>query len=295
MDVTNTVRPDDMLVFAAVVRAESFSQAAIVLGLTKQRVSERIARLESALQVRLLERTTRRLRLTDTGAVYFEHCRSLAAQIDEANAIARAQQTEPIGQLRVASPLLFGRRFLAPVLREYLARYPGVQVDVTLTNRAVDLIADRFDVAIQVGRLKDSNHIVRRLGDGAVHIVASPKFLSVHGTPTVATLGATRCLSLRRDDAWRVEDALVPITPALIVNDLDVLCDLAIAGAGMAQLPALLCDDAIADGRLVRVFPDARVPMRPVSVVYPSRAFLPARVTRFVELLIAEAAVLRSA
>ena len=283
-----------MLVFAAVVRAESFSRAASDLGLTKQRVSERIARLEAALQVRLLERTTRRLRLTDAGAVYVEYCRSLATQIDEANAIVRAQQTEPVGQLRVASPLLFGRRFLVPVLNAYCARYPGVRVDLTLTNRAVDLIADRFDVAIQVGRLRDSSYTVRRLGDGAVHIVGSPAFLAAHGTPTVATLRATRCLGLRADETWRVNDAIVSITPTLLVNDLEMLCDLAIAGAGLAQLPALLCEDALADGRLVRIFPEARAPVRPICVLYPSRTFLPARVARFVELLVAEAAPLRS-
>lgn len=285
MNKTMTVRPDDMLVFAAVVRAGSFSRAAAGLGMTKQGVSERVVRLEQALGVRLLERTTRSLRPTDAGSVYFERCQSIATQIAEANDLARERQSEPVGVLRVASPTLYGRRFLTPVVSRYVGLYPRVQVAITLTNRPVDLIGDGVDLAIQVGRLKDSNFTARRLGDGILHFVASPSFLSTHGTPTPLQLPDARCLGFRAVEEWRVGDHKVRITPVVAMNDLESLCDLAVAGVGIAQLPSFVCEEALRDGRLVRLFPEARASVRQVSVLYPSRAFLAARVERFLELL----------
>lgn len=279
------VRPDDMLVFAAVVRAGSFSAAATALGLTKQRVSARVARLEDALQVRLLERTTRRLRPTDAGAAYFERCDAIARQIEDAHDIARQRQRDPVGRLHVASPTLYGRRFLAPVIARYTRRHPRVQVVLTLTNRPIDLIADGIDLAIQVGRLKDSSHTVRRLGDGYLYVVASPAYLHQYGTPTVSTLSTARCVGLRTREEWPIDDHRVAVTPVVAANDLETLCDLAIDGVGIALLPGLVCQDAVRDGRLVRLFPEARVPVRPISAVYPSRRTLAVRVARFLDLL----------
>lgn len=294
MNRTIAVRPDDMLVFAAVVRAGSFSRAAAELSMTKQGVSARVARLERALSVRLLERTTRRLRPTDAGVVYVERCQAIATQIAEANDVARERQSEPVGLLRVASPTLYGRRFLTPVVSRYLARFPRVQVAVTLTNRPVDLIGDGFDCAIQIGRLKDSNFTARRLGDGHLYFVASPAYLARHGSPSPSALPEARCLGLRTVEDWRVDDLRLRITPVVAINDLESLCDLAIAGVGIAQLPGFVCRDALADGRLQRLFPAARVPVRQISVLYPSRAFLAARVERFLEMLAAEVEPLRA-
>ena len=274
-----------MLVFAAVVRAGTFTRAALELGLTKQGVSERIARLERVLHVRLLERTTRRLRTTEAGAAYFERCQAIATAIDEANDQARQRQSEPVGRLRVASPTLYGRRFLGPVVASYLARYPRMQVEISLINRPVDVIADGFDLAIHIGRLKDSDLTTRRLGDGYLYFVASPSYLDTFGMPDPADLSTVRCLGFAATEQWRIDDATVRVAPIAVINDLEALCDLAIAGAGVARLPGLVCQDAIGDGRLVRLFPEARVPLRPVSVLYPSRTFLPAKVEHFLEAL----------
>lgn len=283
--MTIEVRTEDMLVFAAVVRAGAFTRAAAELGLTKQVVSERVARLERALHVRLLERTTRRLRTTEAGTAYYERCQAIAAAIAEANDLARQRQAEPAGRLRVASPTLYGRRFLAPVVAAYLSQHPRMQVEVTLANRAVDLIGDGFDLAIQIGRLKDSDFTARRLGDGYLYFVASPSFLETHGTPDATALPKARCLGFAAVEHWRVDDLTVRVTPVAAMNDLESLCDLAIAGVGIARLPGLVCQDAIRDGRLVRLFPGARVSVRPVWALYPSRAFLPAKVERFLDVL----------
>lgn len=285
MKATIAVRPSDMLLFAVVVREGSFTRAAAVSGLTKQAVSVRIARLERALQVRLLERTTRRLRPTDAGAAYYDRCQAIAASIEDANAAVQHRQIEPAGTLRIASPTLYGRRFLAPVLARYLELAPHVSVECTLTDRRVDLIADGFDLAIQIGALPDSTFRARRLGDGFLYFVASPSYVRTHGIPTADALPQARCLGFRAGEQWRIDDVRVRIDPVAIVNDLEALADLAIAGAGIARLPGLVCRDAVLDGRLIRLYPESRVPVRPVSVVYPSRMFLATKVERFLALL----------
>jgi DNA-binding transcriptional LysR family regulator len=295
MPVTIDVRPEDMLVFAAVVRAGTFTRAALDLGLTKQGVSERIARLERALHVRLLERTTRRLRTTEAGAAYHERCQAIATAIAEANDLARQGQTEPAGRLRVASPTLYGRRFLAPVVARYLEQYPRMQVEISLANRPVDLIGDGFDLAIHIGRLKDSDLTTRRLGDGYLYFVASPAYLRTFGTPAPTQLPEARCLGFATVEEWHIDGVTMRVSPVATINDLETLCDLTIAGAGIARLPALVCQDAIDDGRLVRLFPHARLSMRPISVLYPSRTFLPAKVEAFLDVLSALRPVLPSA
>lgn len=274
-----------MLVFVAVVRAGSFSRAADELGMTKQAVSTRILRLERSLGVRLLERTTRRLRATDAGHVYFTHCEAITTQIADANNVVRARQVEPVGHLRVASPTLYGRRFLTPVIARYVAQFPRVRVSVTLTNRPIDLIGDDVDLAIQIGRLKDSRFHARPLGHGVLYIVASPAYLAAHGAPTVTDLPSARCVGFRRAETWRLHDTTVRIAPVVTVNDVEALHDLALAGVGIAQIPSFVCDDALREGRLMRLFPDAHVARRPISVLYPSRSFMAAHVARFLELL----------
>lgn len=277
-----------MLVFAAVVRAGSFSRAATELRLSKQGVSERVLRLERALGVRLLERTTRRLRPTDAGSVYVERSEAIAAQIVEANDLARERQSEPVGVLRVASPTLFGRRFLTPAVSRYVAENPRVHVDITLTNRPVDLIGDGFDLAIQIGRLRDSNFTARRLGDAVLYFVASPEYLATHGTPSPGALGDARCLGFRPVEEWRIDEYRLRVTPVVTINDVEALCEMAIAGIGLSQLPGFVCDAALRDGRLVRLFPQARVAVRQISVLYPSRVFLTTRVKRFLDVLESE-------
>ena len=276
---------EDMLLFAAVVREGSFTRAARQLGITKQSASERVVRLETRLGVRLLERTTRQLRVTEAGALYAERCAAIAAQVEEANGEVQRRQAEPVGLLRVSAPVLFGRRFLAPVVSDYLTRHPRVRVEVVLANRRVDLLEEGVDVAIQVGELPDTSLTARKLGEGHEYVVASPDYLARHGTPTPAGLRAARCVGMRPHETWRVGGAPVRVEPVLVVNDLEVVCEAAIGGVGLARLPALVCGEAVRDGRLRVLFGVETARLRPIHAVYPSRQYLPAKVRLFIDAL----------
>ena len=279
------ISPADMVLFAAVVRAESFTRAARELGITKQTISERIRNLEERLGVRLLERTTRRLRVTGAGATYYERCSAIAAQIDEANSEVRQRQAEPVGLLRVSSPRLYGRRYLTPVISKYLDRYPQAQVELVLADRRVHLIEEGLDVGIHIGPLDDSSLVARKLGDAPVHFVASPRFLAKYGTPSARELGAARCIGFNAFETWEAEGVKSRIDPVLTVNDLEFACEAAIAGVGIARIPAMLCQEAVRDGRLEILFGSRPAMTRAIHVLYPSRLNLPAKVRLFVDAL----------
>jgi len=279
------VSPSDMLLFAAVVREGSFTAAARQLGVTKQTVSERIGKLEEKLGVRLLERTTRRLRVTDSGATYYDRCAAIAAQIDEANSEVQQRQAEPVGLLRVSSPTLYGRRYLAPVVFDFLGRYPMARVEVVLADRRVNLIEEGLDLAIRIGRLEDSSLAVRKLGAGPVYFVASPRFLAKYGTPGPRELRAARCVGVGAFETWVAGGVESKIDPVLTVNDLDVACEAAIAGVGIARVPAILCQEAVRDGRLKVLFGPGPALLRSVHALYPSRLNLPAKVRLFLDAL----------
>ena len=287
MTKTNAIPPADMLLFAAVVREGSFTRAAAKLGVTKQTTSERIGKLEDRLGVRLLERTTRKLRVTDAGATYYERCASIAAQIEEANAEVRQRQSEPVGLLRVSAPALYGRRFLAPVVASFLGRYPKARVEIALADRRVHLVEEGFDLAIRIGPLDDSSLAARPLGRAHVHYVASPDFLAKHAIARVADLRAARCVTIRPSEIWELAGVRTKIEPVLVVNDLEVACEAAIAGVGVAQLPAIVCRTAVAQGRLRVLFGPEPALHRVVSAVYPSRQYLPAKVRLFLDRLAA--------
>ncbi|NVJ24896.1 LysR family transcriptional regulator [Myxococcus sp. AM011] len=277
------ISPADMVLFAAVVREGSFSGAARQLGITKQTTSERIGKLEKQLGVRLLERTTRRLRVTGSGAVYFERCSAIAAQIDEANKEVQQQQVEPVGLLRVSSPVLYGRRYLAPVVSKFLGRYPKARIEVVLADRRINLIEEGLDLAIHIGPLDDSSLVSRKLGEAPVYCVASPGYLSKHGVPRAQDLASARCVGFSAFETWQVMGVKSRIDPVLIVNDLEVACEAALAGVGIARVPAILCRDAVREGRLKVVFGPKPAMVRSVYALYPSRLNLPARVRLFVD------------
>jgi DNA-binding transcriptional LysR family regulator len=281
------ISPADMLLFAAVVREGSFTRAAKQLGITKQTTSERIGKLEERLGVRLIERTTRRLRVTDAGATYYERCTSIAAQIEEANSQVQQRQAEPVGLLRVSAPVLYGRRFLAPVVADYLGRYPRARVDVVLADRRVHLIEEGFDLAIRIGDLDDSSLAARKLGEAHVYYVASPGFLAKHEVARAADLRSARCVGTRSSEIWELAGVRTKIEPVLVVNDLEVACEAAMAGVGIAQLPAIVCHAAVADGRLRALFGPDPAMRRVVHAVYPSRQYLPAKVRLFLDTLTA--------
>jgi DNA-binding transcriptional LysR family regulator len=279
--------PADLLLFAAVVREGSFTRAARQLGVTKQSASARVAKLERRLGVRLLERTTRRLRVTEAGGRYYERCSAIAALLDEADREVQQLQVEPSGLLRLSAPVLYGRRYLAPVVASYLARHPSVRVEVVLADRRVHLVEEGIDLAIRIGELDDSSLTARKLGEGHVYLVASPAFLAACGPLDAIALRRARCIATRLGEVWPVGDAAVRIDPALVVNDLEVACEAAIAGVGIARVPSIVCRGPVAAGQLCVVLPEHPPQRRPVYAVLPSRRYVAAKVRVFLESLAA--------
>ncbi len=283
--LTIVVPLSDMVLFATVVREGSFTKAARRVGITKQTTSERIGKLEERLGVRLLERTTRSVRVTESGATYYERCAAIASQIDEANAEVQRRQAEPVGLLRVSAPVVYGRRFMAPIVADFLGRYPELRIELVLADRRIDLIEEGFDLVIRIGALDDSSLVARKLDEGQVYYVASPGFLAKHGIPSASGLRSARCVGVRRFETWEASGVSSKIEPVLVVNDLEVACEAAIASVGIARLPAIVCRDAVGDGRLRVLFGPEPALLRTVYAVYPSRRHLPAKVRLFLDAL----------
>lgn len=278
--------PADLLLFSAVVREGGLSAAGRALGLTRQRVSQRLARLEAALGARLLERTTRQVRLTELGHAVLRRCVVIEAQLREAAAAVQAAQHDVVGRLRVSAPTLLGRRVLTPLVGRFLRDHPGVSLTLTLTDRRVDLLAEDFDLAVRVGPLDDSSLAARKIGEAQTLFVGSPALLAGRPAPTAATLGAWPCLAMREGERWALPGGVVRVEPRLVVNDLELLCAGAVAGLGLARLPLLACGEALHSGALVRIFDEGEAAGAPIHALFPSRSQLPLRVRLFIDLLV---------
>lgn len=282
----------DTETFVAVVDAGGFSAAARILARSQPAVSRRVGALETRLGVRLLVRSTRRLRLTEAGAAYYERCRRLLAELADADADAAASARLPRGVLRVTAPPLLARRRLVPRLDAFLARWPELSLELTLAERVADVVEEDFDCAV---RLFDPGRqpgvIARRVGGLAVVTCAAPAYLAARGTPRrPADLAAHECLvQLTRPPRqhWSFGAERVAVRGRLRTTDVEALCIAAVGGLGIARLPAFLVDDDVRAGRLRPLLTRWRPPPAPVFAVYRERRHLPARVRVFIEFLAA--------
>jgi DNA-binding transcriptional LysR family regulator len=282
------ISPADMLLFVDVVREAGFSAAARASGISKQAVSERINNLESALGVRLLQRTTRSLRVTEAGALYFEECAEIAQRIEQANSTAQAAQATPTGRLTISAPLLYGRDRLMNCIQAFVERYPAVQVNLKLTNSLVNLVDDRVDVALRVSHLNDSSLSARSLGEVSAYFVASPELLQRF--ETVSPLNIIRsapAVSFRDGEIWDLPDgSKVKPKTALIVNDLDSLAAAVTRGIGIARMPGILCNPLIEKDRLRKLLGESAATSMTVYAVYVSKKQLAPKIRAFVDVLI---------
>lgn len=277
---------NELLIFVRVVQAGSIRGAAEQLGMPKSTVSRKLLELEARLQARLLQRTTRRLSLTDIGRIYYDHGARVVLEIEDAERAVQRQQETPRGLLRVTAPL--NLTLLAPIISDYLGRYPEVRLELSANARVVDLIEERFDVGIRTGRLEDSSLIAKTLGAIAWLVVATPAYLKRRGHPsTPADLKAQDCLlfgssaTITLTRAGSTEE--IAVTPRLLVTDMDVLQAALRDGLGVAVLPAFLCEEALRAGKLERVLPDWSPPSTPIHVVYPSTRHLSPTVRSFID------------
>ncbi len=252
-----------MVVFAEVVAAGSFSEAARRLGLSNASVSREIARLERRLGAQLMRRTTRKMSLTDVGEAFHARCQRVVEETEEAAQSVGASQAEPRGDIRIAAPMTFGQRQLAPRLPAFLERYPEVRVHVDLMDRMVDLVSERFDLAVRItARLGDATLMQRRLCPIRFVACASPSYLRANGVPvTVADLSRHNCLN-PSGLPWRgiLRGHLSPrrqgwIQGNLNLDNSDALHRVALLGHGIVCLPTFIAGDDLRAGRLVRVLP----------------------------------------
>ncbi len=279
-------------VFVKVVQVGSFSQAARDLGLPKSTVSRKVAQLEERLGARLLQRTTRKVALTEVGAMYHERCARILPELEDAERAVIELQEVPRGLLRIAAPLRFG--LLGPVISEFLALYPDIKVEVICSDRIVDLIEEGFDLAIRAGTLADGSLIARRLMDSIPHfVVAAPSYRARRGTPSEpGELAKHDCLifsGIRERGTWRFRRGArhvdVQVSGRVSINDFDLLRQATIAGHGIARLPAPSCCADLRAGNLVRLVEDWDTAEVPLSIVYPSTRHLSPKVRAFIDLV----------
>jgi DNA-binding transcriptional LysR family regulator len=286
---------NDLLFFTAVVENNSFSAAARFLNLPKSSVSRRVGRLESRLGVRLLERSTRSLRLTDAGNSYYVRCRSILAELDRAEQELAILRADPIGTIRVSCPPGIAQNELARIVPSFMTRYPLIRVQVIATNRAVDVIEERVDVAIRArARLNDESLTMRRLGTSCLIFVASPGFVEAHGIPAdPADLSAHPFLSLHEKTvapSWKLMGPgeitkVVAFDPVLWTSDFNILVETACAGRGIALLPIEVARRVIAEGRLIRILPDWKSEDVTIHLVFTTRRGLAPAVRVFIDYL----------
>jgi DNA-binding transcriptional LysR family regulator len=280
---------NEILVFAKVAETGSFSAAARKLDMPKSTVSRKIADLEQRLGARLIQRTTRRLSLTDAGRAYFEHGARIVAELEEADRAVGNLQDGPRGKLRVTAPLNFG--FLGAIAAAYLARYPEVELELVCTDRVVNLVEEGFDVAIRARALGDSSLIARSLGQVGTLMVADPGYIERRGRPrepkelakhdcVVFGAGGDRGKWKLRRKTSSVE---ITVTPRLVVNDFETVHEAVVAGLGIGLIPDFRCAGDLRDRRLERVLPEWSVADTPIHAVYPSTRHLSPKIRAFVE------------
>lgn len=283
-----------MEMFVRVVETGSFSKAAREFNTTQPTVTKQVAATEARLKVRLLNRNTRGVSLTEAGSLYYDKCKNIVREAEEAEHVVRRRDSQAQGLLRIGTSVAFGRRVVVPLALEYMARHPQVQVDLSFEDRYVDLIAQGIDVAVRMGKLADSSLGARFLGMNPWVIVAAPAYLKKHGTPKRAQdLSAHVALiysSVVGDDVWRMhtpkgDPVTVPVTGRLRSNNLSAVLAAAREGLGIALMPRYVASDSLAAGRVVEVLPGHALPEQEIHAVFPSPKLVPGKVSSFVAFL----------
>jgi DNA-binding transcriptional LysR family regulator len=283
-----------MRAFARVVELGSFARSAERLGLSTSAVSRQVADLEAHLDVRLLNRTTRRLSLTEAGQAYYERCVQLLADLDEADASVRPATVVPKGLLRLTSGVTFGERCLAPAIAEFAATHPQLAFDLDLSDRTVDLVDEGFDLAIRIGSLGAQAMVARRIGWTRLICCASPAYLERRGVPQEPEdLLQHECLGYAYGsppNVWTFDapdgaPRTVRVPARHRANSGRLLASLAVAGMGIAREPDFIVAPEVRSGALVPLLAEFPSPRSPIAAVYPSRRHLSAKVRAFVDFL----------
>lgn len=283
-----------MEMFVRVVETGSFSKAAREFATTQPTVTKQVAATEERLKVRLLNRNTRGVSLTEAGALYYEKCKDIVRAAEEADSVVRLRQTQAQGLLRIGSSVAFGRRVVVPLALEFMGQHPQLQVDLSFEDRYTDLVAQGIDVAIRLGKLADSALGARFLGTNPWLLVASPRYLRSKGVPKrPSDLSGHETLiysSVQGNDQWRVlppcgEPVTVPVSARLRSNNLSAVLAAARSHMGVAALPWYVAADSLASGSIVEVLKGHSLPEQEIHAVYPSPKLVPQKVQAFIAFL----------
>lgn len=284
-------RIDAMRAFVAVVTEGSFSNAANTLQLSPQLVSKYVSKLEEQLNTRLLNRTTRKVSLTEAGSHYFGHAQQILLSIDDMESKLGGLQQNPKGVLRISAPVSFALKHMAKLITDFQIHYPLVKVDLQLTDRKVDIVEEGFDVALRIGQLKSSSLIAKKVAPIRVMLCAAPDYLNKHGTPTQPEdIAEHRYLHYSymnmdgKDDIYQLLKAkYLKQGSELRSNNGDVLVDAAIAGAGIVLQPTFIISEALSSSKLVVVLPELEPEALGLYAVYAHRKLLPHKVRCFID------------
>lgn len=288
-------RIGDIAAFVAAVRTGSFTAAAASMALTRSAVGKSVVRLETRFGVRLLNRTTRQLSLTDEGRIMYDRFRQIMEDLEEVDATMAMRRTKPTGTLKLTAPLSFGQRHILPVLDAYLKNWPELRADISFTDRFVDLVDEGFDIAIRIGEPKDDSAILTRtIGTQRFLTCASPDYLARRGIPqTPQDLADHDIIVLRSADrprAWHFETPeghYVFDSPGRLgIDSSEAMRAAALAGFGLVQLPTYITGDALHSGQLVPVLESYVPTPDPIRIIYPSKRHLSPRIRAFIDLLV---------
>ncbi|MES2036699.1 MAG: LysR family transcriptional regulator [Pseudomonadota bacterium] len=289
----------DMKLFVQAVLSGSLSAAGRELGFSPAVGSKRMSRLEAALSTRLLQRSSRRLNLTEEGALYFERCQAILLDVANAEAELGQGQAEPRGMLRVSSPVALGRHYIGPALAKFASQYPELQVQLSLSDQLIDLLASGFDCAIRIGADNDSRLVARTLAANRRIICAAPAYIAMHGKPETPTdLLQHSCILMQSSSAMHAdwyfhslasqEEQTIRVRGNWLTDNGEQAHDWAIAGLGLVRRSVWDVAAALASGQLVEVLPEWADISAPIQIMYPSRHYLPMRTRLFIDFLVAE-------
>ena len=289
----------DMKLFVQAVLSGSLSAAGRELGFSPAVGSKRMSRLEAELGIRLLQRSSRRLKLTEEGALYYERCQAILTDVANAEAELGQGLSEPRGLLRVASPVALGRHYIGPALAKLASQYTGLQVQLSLSDQVIDLLASGYDCAIRIGANSDSRLVARTLAENRRIVCAAPAYLAKHGMPrTPAELLQHSCILLQASSAmhadWHFhaantrEEQSIRVHGNWLTDNGEQAHDWALAGLGLVRRSIWDVAVALESGHLIEVLPEWSSSSAPIQVIYPTRRYLPLRTRKLIDLLVDE-------
>ena len=295
---------NQLSVFIRVVDEGSFTAAGKALNVPKSRISRMVADLESSLGVRLLQRSTRQISLTQVGADYYNNCKHLVTEIMDVHTVISDRQDHPHGVLRISVPMVVGSRIFGRFLARFQKIYPDVRFEISHTDRQVNLIEEKFDLGLYLGELPESSLVARTIAETETIICASPEYLANLGglnTPQdLAKLDVVKIGEGMLDETYEFihssEPAItVKVKPSIVTNHIAAAMNCIVQGAGVGVVPMFMAGEYILSGRMIPLFPQWQLKPEPISVVYPSRQYLSLKVRKFIDFLVQEIEELKTA